>query len=374
MRPRVLSISPYAAADVDLVVTSEQPSSLVPLTLTTDPFVFDVPRTLLLTFADGPVDAAIAEDDAVFTDQTTEANEGTADDMDLLPAVPVLIEDKYYFGAQNPFGRLDLDVSTVGTGTYTLTWEYFNGSTWVALSGVTDGTTDFKTSGLESVTFTIPSDWAATTVNSQGPFFFIRAEMQAGTVTQVPLGEQAFIGGTAATNRFLIKGKDSKGNTIVESVVGAAAAATVESSRVFAQIDSITPEFSGDGLMQAGTLSRVPTPWLPLDYIISNFKVSLSLIFGGALTPDFDVEVTLSNLLARRGNDPQPTVGSHVGSEFGLVMPVINVQAHDTLVAVVADATGNLAFPVRAIRLVSTQVFTVEQVQMEVIQSGHTGR
>ena len=112
MRPRVLSISPYAAADVDLVVTSEQPSSLVPLTLTTDPFVFDVPRTLLLTFADGPVDAAIAEDDAVFTDQTTEANEGTADDMDLLPAVPVLIEDKYYFGAQNPFGRLDLDVST----------------------------------------------------------------------------------------------------------------------------------------------------------------------------------------------------------------------------------------------------------------------
>jgi len=78
MRPKILSISPYAAGDPNLVVTSERPVALTALTLTSSPLVFDVPRTVLFTFADGPVGAAIAEDDAVFTDETTEANEATS--------------------------------------------------------------------------------------------------------------------------------------------------------------------------------------------------------------------------------------------------------------------------------------------------------
>lgn len=372
MRPRVLSISPYAAGDPNLVALSQQPSALTALALTATPLVFDTPRTVLFTFADGPVDAAIAEDGGVFTDETTEANEATADDMTLFPAVPVAGVDRYNIGAENPFGRVDLNISTVGTGTYTVVFEYFNGSSFVALSGVVDGTTDFKTSGLNSITFTIPTDWAATTINGQGPFFFIRAEIQTGTVTAVPLGQQAFLGGTAASNRFLITGQDSKGNQLIESVVGAAAAATSESGRVFTRVDSIVPEKSGDGLLEVGTITVVPTPWLPVDYLRTDFQVSMGISVGSA-TADLTAQLTLSNLLARRGNDPQPELGSHVGSVFDLVFPTIVVFDHSTLANIVANTTGNLDFPVRAVRLISNVVLTGDDVQMEVVQASHGG-
>lgn len=372
MRPRVLSISPYAAGDPNLVALSQQPSALAALTLTATPLVFDTPRTVLFTFADGPVDAAIAEDGGVFTDETTEANEATSDDMTLFPAVPAAGVDRYNIGAESPFGRVDFDISTVGTGTYTVVFEYFNGTSFVALSGVVDGTTNFKTSGLNSVSFTIPSDWAETTIDGQGPFFFIRAEIQAGTVTAVPLGEQAFLGGTAAGNRFLITGQDSKGNQRIESVVGAAAAATAESGLVFTRVDSIVPERSGDGLLEVGTLTAVPTPWLPLDYLRTDFQASLGISVGAA-TADLTAQLTLSNLLARRGNDPQPGVGSWVGSEFGLTFPEIVVFDHSSLVNITADTTGNLDFPVRAVRLISNAVLTGDDVQMEVVQASHGG-
>jgi hypothetical protein len=136
--------------------------------------------------------AAIAEDGGVFVDETTEANEATANDMTLLPAVPVAGVDRYNFGFAVKTKSFDLNVSTVGTGTYTLVWEYWNGTAWVALSGVVDDTTDFKTATENTVSWTIPSNWQQSTINGQGPFYFVRAEVQTGTVTQVPIGQQAF--------------------------------------------------------------------------------------------------------------------------------------------------------------------------------------
>lgn len=369
MRPRILTISPYAAGDPNLVAASQTPAALVALTLTATPFVFDTPRTVLFTFVDLPVDAAIAEDGGVFTDETTEANEATANDMTLFPAVPVAGVDRYNIGSSVKFGRLALNVSTVGTGTYTVVFEYFNGSIFTPLSGVVDGTGNFKNAGLNQITFTIPDDWATTTINSQGPFFYIRAEIQTGTVTAVPLGQQAFLSGSAANNRFLITGQDSKGNELVESLPGAAVALTAESERVFTRIDSILPEIAGTTALEVGTITVVPSPWLPLNYIAPTFQVGLSLIIGGALTPNFDVELTLDNLLDYQGNNPIPGRGQHVGSVFDRVFPDIDKVDHDTLVAVVADATGNIAFPVRAIRLVSNQVFTADTVKLNVVQS-----
>lgn len=175
-----------------------------------------------------------------------------------------------------------------------------------------------------------------------------------------------------SARRFIVRGTDRKGNTRVEAVAGAAATAlTVQG---FSTVTQVQIDDDSAGAIEVGTATIVQTDWFPLDYIVSDFKVGLSLVLGGALTPSFDVQVTLSNLLSRKGNDPMPTVNSWVGSEFDLIFPTANVQDHDTLVAVVADATGNLAFPVRAIRLQSNQVFTVDPVIMEIVQSGHTGR
>jgi hypothetical protein len=132
------------------------------------------------------VAAAIADDGAVYTDETTEANDATAGDLTLLPPVPVAT-DAYLVGMSYPFRRLNLVVDTAGVGAYTVTWKYWNGA-WTNLSGVTDGTSGFKSTGGGEVSWTVPGDWATTTINSQGPFYYIRAEVDAGGVTTVPTG------------------------------------------------------------------------------------------------------------------------------------------------------------------------------------------
>ena len=135
------------------------------------------------------VKAAISDDGGVFTDETADANDVGTDDVVLVPASP-MVNDAFYIGLSVTFGAARVVVSTVATDG-AVTWEYFNGTSFVALSGVVDGTTNFTTAGSNLVTFTIPSDWATTTVNSQGPFFFIRARVTtAGTTTA--LGTQIF--------------------------------------------------------------------------------------------------------------------------------------------------------------------------------------
>lgn len=120
--------------------------------------------------------AAIADDGGTQTDETAEANSPTTNDMTLTPAVPV-VNDAYYFGHNEEFSQLKVWVTTAGAD-QTITWEYWNGA-WTALSGVTDGTSSFTTTGDNIVSWTLPGDWADTTVNSQGPFRYVRARVSA---------------------------------------------------------------------------------------------------------------------------------------------------------------------------------------------------
>jgi hypothetical protein len=62
--------------------------------------------------------------------------------------------------------------STQGAGTWTITWEFWNGTSWTALSGVTDGTTGFKAAaGSHDVTWTMPSTWVDCEVKSKNVHF-----------------------------------------------------------------------------------------------------------------------------------------------------------------------------------------------------------
>ncbi len=179
---------------------------------------------------------------------------------------------------------------------------------------------------------------------------------------------------TAAANDsarvFVITGTDGKGNGIVEAVAGPNVG-TTSTVRAFATVTSVKVDADTAGAIEVGTLSVVSTDWFPLDYLQSDFQIGLSLIIGGALTPDFDVELTLDNILDYQGNDPIPTRGQWVASVFDRFFPGITPVDHDTLITVVADATGNVAFPVRAIRMVSNQVFTVEAVELNIVQGHH---
>ena len=135
----------------------------------------------------GFANAAIADDGGVFTDKTTASNSTTVDYITLLPASPV-VNDAYYFGHNEEFGQLRLDLSQLGVGTWTITWEYWNGA-WTSLSGVTDGTSGFTSDG--TVSWTIPGDWADTTINSQGPYRYVRARLSSFTsLTTQPLGRK----------------------------------------------------------------------------------------------------------------------------------------------------------------------------------------
>lgn len=136
----------------------------------------------------GIINAAIQDDGGVFTDFTLAARTknisggtGTANDVDLLPSSPA-VNDAFYFGGLNEFEEIDIDVDTAGS-TYVIAWEYWNGSSWGSLS-VTDNTNSFQTAGWNIVTFTAPSNWSTTTVNGQGPFFYVRARVTTGGGTQ----------------------------------------------------------------------------------------------------------------------------------------------------------------------------------------------
>ena len=148
----------------------------------------------------GIVVAGIAEDGGVFTDETAETSSNTTADMTLLPAVPAT-SDAYYFAHNEQFTRMKLDVSTAlaQSSAPTLVWEYWNGA-WVSLSGVSDGTNALETLGVSLITWSLPGDWATTTVNSQGPLYYVRVRLSVvGTITTVPVGRRA----TLDTTRYL---------------------------------------------------------------------------------------------------------------------------------------------------------------------------
>jgi len=142
--------------------------------------------------------AAIQDDNGVFTDETTAANSAVTADMNLLPVTPVVNQDNYIFGHAEKFGKLKLDINTAGTGGFTITWQYWNGA-WTNLTGVTDDTNSFSTISVNYVEWTIPGDWVTTTINSQGPYYYIRAAYTAGTVTISPTGTRCSLD----VNRYL---------------------------------------------------------------------------------------------------------------------------------------------------------------------------
>ncbi len=138
-----------------------------------------------------PLGGAVADDGGAQTDETTEANSDTADDMTLLPSIPA-VNDAYYFGYPSLWDWLELRAGTAGIGTWDIAWEYWNGS-WVALSDVIDNTSGFRVDGIRLVTFTRLLDWAQTTVGGIAGQYWIRARVSAYTsvVTQ-PKGTRAF--------------------------------------------------------------------------------------------------------------------------------------------------------------------------------------
>ena len=123
-------------------------------------------------------------------DETTACNNSATDDITL----PAAGSEVFEFAADNQFSRLWLNTSTAAVADWTVQWQYYNGSSYVALSGVTDGTNEFAASGLNLVSWTFPAAtlWPQSTLHSVSGYW-IRAEVTAATsVTTAPTGQQAW--------------------------------------------------------------------------------------------------------------------------------------------------------------------------------------
>lgn len=145
-----------------------------------------------IDWSDIDLGGAVAEDaDVGTTDETTEANNDTADDMTLLPSSPAT-GDAYYFGHDVQFDDIRIDISTAGAGTWDIVWEYYDGSGWVSLSGVSDGTSDFQNSGVNEVSWNVPTDWSTTSVGGIGGLYWVRARLASfSSISTQPLGRRA---------------------------------------------------------------------------------------------------------------------------------------------------------------------------------------
>ena len=117
---------------------------------------------------------------------------GYTNDYQLLPDAEAE-NDAVYFGHSAGFCELGLDISTAAVyAADSITWEYYNGSAWSALGIVydhtdsddQDGDRPFQRDG--AITFIPPSDWAATSVNSQSAYWIRARCTAAADITTIP--------------------------------------------------------------------------------------------------------------------------------------------------------------------------------------------
>lgn len=140
------------------------------------------------------VDEAWQDDGGSFTEETDDVNSTAAGDIAFFHASTPATGDHFYLGDEAPFNDITINVSTGGAGGYTLLWQYWNGSAWTAVSGLTDDTNSLTTTGSNNVSFTRPTNWARNTVNSIDKFWF-RARFDSGTMSTSPVGTQILIPG-----------------------------------------------------------------------------------------------------------------------------------------------------------------------------------
>jgi hypothetical protein len=163
------------------------------------------------------IQAAVAEDGSLFSDETTRANDDTPNDVTLLPSSPS-VGDAYYFGQETIFAEMEINVSRAGAGSWDIVWEYYDGASWVQLPNISDGTSDFQNSGIGLVGWDVPSDWASTTVNDS-PLYWVRARLDTfSSMSTQPLGQEVDVTGRGYRLDYTVE--EENGSITVQDEAG----------------------------------------------------------------------------------------------------------------------------------------------------------
>lgn len=123
---------------------------------------------------DGAYEAWQVEDSpSTFVDQRDEFNSTATADCAPFPATEA-VDDFFAMGYPEPFKGIIFTLSTNGVGGV-MASEYWNGTAWTALGGLSDGTSNLTGNG--TLNWGMPVDWARTTINSGASLYYIRVRV-----------------------------------------------------------------------------------------------------------------------------------------------------------------------------------------------------
>ena len=114
------------------------------------------------------------------------------------------IGDQFAVGFHSPHNALQFVLGTVGVGG-TMAVKYWNGSALVAVSGLTDGTSNLTANG--TVTFTMPTDWKKQVLNNTAPALYYLYFEVAGTYSTNPVISQGILSGHGPHDRYEVVSK-----------------------------------------------------------------------------------------------------------------------------------------------------------------------
>ncbi len=138
-------------------------------------------------------------------------------------------EDAFYFGAAVPFTYLRFYLSTSGSGG-TVSWEYWNGAGWAAISPASGPYAFTKTASIRlwPSLDAYPGDWTRVSVNGSSALYFIRARATASQST-APVGRQV---SSFEVNRYGTAMRRDGSNLVVAWVRGSSKPYAIETREI----------------------------------------------------------------------------------------------------------------------------------------------
>jgi len=201
------------------------------------------------------------------------------------------------------------------------------------------------------LTFTVDADGIATSQTPGGAGnLTLDGVLVSGGVATLDAAQKVSITSAAdETGRtFTITGTDPDGKALVEAVTGGNAT-TVKSVGYFKTVSQVAVDAATTGAVTVGSGDEGVTRTIPTDWRENSFKLSIAVILSSGASLTYKAQHTL--------DDIQDT------------STVLNWLDNDALASKTVSDDGNVAFPVRGVRLNIT-AFTSGTATITFIQAG----
>lgn len=189
-------------------------------------------------------------------DYSVQMSDYNPDDVYLL-APETSSGDAFYFGGFERFRSLLIDITRAGTGEWNIAWEYWNGSQWSELEGISDATNGFRNLGGNYILYNFPEDWERSSIQGEEAFYIRALVTSISYMTTNPVAGWALVGrycrndAQPASEHYSDGSVESAGGTRYLYVIGPGNGSS--DGRV---VRYSTPELEFDGIEHSWTHGR----------------------------------------------------------------------------------------------------------------------